>query len=574
MKSNKHLEKYWLNIASKLTWHKFPKLAFKEINNRYEWFKDGRIDIYYNLIGKYLIKSKKNKKIIFIYDLENKVTSFSFEEIDTLVDNFLTNLINLKVKKMKILLHTKASINSVISMLACLKIGIEFSVIFEELKSEAIKKRVNLFNPDIVISDNFQLKNLRKKTDNDFSFVSFKKIMKINSKIKSFKSLHFNSSKQIFTLFTSGSTGLPKGIVHSLGGYMVYSYFTSHKVFGLNKNSFILTASDAGWINGHTYALFGPLLCNSKTLIMEKPFMLLNENTINRILDLGITILYLPVTLIRILKSLDIKIKNSKFLKNLGSMGEPLSNDVGYWFSKKFYLPKKNIINTYYQTENGGVISSFLHNSKFVANIHDSVGKSVSKYIKFNKLNNNNNEIKILTPWPGMMTKVLGKKEIYKSYFDNQTNYQMFDYATKVNNNIFIHGRSDDVINIRGHRIGSEELESVLLKNKNIVECSAISINDELEGSSFSLFVCKKKNKKISTSVLDRLIINNFGSFAIPKSIYFVKELPKTRSGKIMRRVLRLIVNRDFSKLNNQDTSTMINSKIISEIKKVVINGN
>lgn len=568
MKIQINSKKYWLNVANKLSWTKKPKIAVSIKKNKYSWFDDGRIDIYHNMIGKNLNTKKKNNKIIYVFDKCSVIKSYSYTEIDDLVDNFLSNISILK-KKRKILIHTKASLESVITMLGCLKMGIEFSVVFEELKKEAISKRINLFKPDIIFSNNYKL-STKNNDDKKIHLFKFSKIMRTNSQKKTFKSKSFKSSKKIFTLFTSGSTGMPKGIVHALGGYMVYAFYTSKKVFGMSKKSFILTASDAGWINGHTYALFGPLLCNSRTLIMEKPMMLLNKNSIINIIDLGITILYLPVTIIRMLRSINIGKINSKSLISLGSMGEPLSKDVGNWFSGNFGLPNKHIINTYYQTENGGVISSFCHNSKFKKDIHDSVGNTISKHIKLNDLKEEKKEIKIFTPWPGIMKNVVGDKKLYNNYFDTNGNYSMFDFGSKKNKNIFIHGRSDDVINIRGHRIGSEELESVVLKNTNIIECSAVSVNDEFEGSVFVLFVCIKSKNKFKLNLINKLIENNFGSFAIPRDIYVVKELPKTRSGKIMRRILRLLVNKEYKDLKKQDISTILNPNIIKEIKGII----
>ena len=227
-------------------------------------------------------------------------------------------------------------------------------------------------------------------------------------------------------------------------------------------------------------------------------------------------------------------------------------------------------MNAYYQTENGAIIASPTYKQKTNLVPHGSAGRLASNYLKINKLHKNKKtELKILTPWPGCMKSILNGKKEWKKYWDKSNNFRMFDLATIKNKNIFIHGRTDDVINIRGHRIGSEEIESTVLKIKEIYECCAISIVNDLEGHIIYLFVVSK-NDKINNLISNK-IVSNFGSFALPKEIYYLSELPKTRSGKILRRLLRTILINPKSK-SYGDLSTMLNSKIIHEIKKKVIN--
>ena len=572
-------DKFWFKLSEDLIWKKKPlKLYSKNKSNNYNWYPDGLINVFENTILNNLDQNLGDKKAIITVGLDEKFKFYTYKDLDILVNSFC-NFLKPKIKNIKnpkIMIHSSASIYSAISMLSCAKMGIHFSVIFEDLEYFAIRNRVKLFKPNFLLTsfskEKFKEKFLKK-------IISKKKIFYLKDfnlstkNIKNSKTIHFLANKDFFTLFTSGSTGQPKGIVHSTAGYLAYAKYTCKNQFGMKNNSIVLTASDAGWINGHTYALFGPLSLGATTVLLESPMLLTNIDIFKKILDLQVSILYLPVTLIRILKALNsnLKIKNN-FLKTLGSMGEPLAENVGKWYSAAFSLSKKAIINTYFQTETGGIISSPTYVDKTKNVPHGSVGKVSTTSIKMNNLDKNTKEIIIKTPWPGMMKRILNKSSEWKKYWTKENNFKLFDIGTVKSGNLYIHGRVDDVMNIRGHRLGSEELESVVLKNDYIQECSAVLIDDYLEGSVVVLFIVAKK--EINESIIEKCIFDNFGSFAVPKKIFKVKELPKTRSGKILRRLLRTMLENSNIKDKKifGDTSTMINPKSIQDIIKVITN--
>jgi acetyl-CoA synthetase len=386
------------------------------------------------------------------------------------------------------------------------------------------------------------------------------------------KNIIVNSYNSLFTLFTSGSTGAPKGITHSTGGYLMYSKFSCQKQFGMKENSIIFTASDAGWINGHTYSLFGPLSLGSTTILIEKPILLLDISLFKKILNLKTSIIYLPVTIIRLIKSFNKNLKiNKKYIRTLGSMGEPLAPSVGKWFANNFLKKNSPIVNTYFQTETGGIICSPRYNQQINNVPHGSVGQPLSEHVKLNNLERNNvKEIKILSPWPGMMKNVINGKSEWNKYWDNKNNFRLFDLSTKKDKNIFIHGRNDDVVNIRGHRIGSEEIESTLLKIKEITECCVVTLDDKLEGSKIHLFIVSNVN--LDTQI-EKIIISTFGTFAIPKKIFYVDQIPKTRSGKILRRLLRNILANPHT-TDYGDTSTILNLESLKNIQRMLkLNG-
>lgn len=592
---------FWKKKIKLISWFKKPKKILTKKNGKYVWFDDGKSNVAFNCLQKNISEGNGSKTALIIIDEKKQITKISFQQLSNLVDHFIKYLSNFKINKNKtIIIHAKASLTSVLSMLACAKLGITHSVIFEELPKDAIIKRLEILKPEIIISGSKKEKFL--KDINTLSKFYKKKISIINfsedcSQEISNKNLNYSdilkkkdislnipykpikSNHPLFVLFTSGSTGEPKGVVHSNSPYLLYSKYTCIKQFGLNKSSVSLTASDAGWINGHTYALYGPLSIGCTSIIIEKPYDLLNLDFLKKIISsLKVTNLYLPVTLIRMMKSLSaisFKVHKKNNLETLGSMGEPLASDVAKWFNKSFgdNLP---IINTYFQTETGGIICSptFKDNPK---EKYGTVGKPINKYLGvfIEKKNFEKKDvIKIKNPWPGCMIGIINdKNKRWKKYFDKNKNFNLFDFAsTDKKNNILVHGRIDDTINVRGHRIGSGEIESEVIKIKQIKEVCAISTPDKLEGERILIFCTIKNllNEINLESQIRKIIKINIGTFCLPKKIYFLKELPKTRSGKILRRLLKDLYLNPYEKYKG-DLSTLLNNKLPSQIKKEII---
>ena len=573
-----NFKNYWLSQSKLIQWIKKPKIALKyKKNNLFSWFPDGKLNVYNTCVKQHLKGKSKNKIAIYFVNKDKKISSLTFKELDDQITKFSSFLINANNKKKikRVMIHASSSKWSAVSMLTCAKLGIHFTVIFEDLGKEAIKKRVRIFKPEIIFSTskNKDLEDFFSKVYKSqkikviyFYNINYKKNLFLTDN----QNIEKNSDDNFFSIFTSGSTGDPKGITHSYGGFLLYVVYTCKYQFGMKKNSVVLTASDAGWINGHNYALFGPLAIGATTILMERPISLLDEIFLKKLFKLKISILYLPVTLIRLMKKIFKNKHKYKSITTLGSMGEPLAPAVGEWFSKCFSNGKKAIINTYYQTETGAIICSPKYNETSKFSPHGTVGKPLNKYIKLSNLDEKHKrEIKIKNLWPGCMTNVLNGLSEWQKYWDRKKNFRMFDLATIKNNNVIVHGRIDDVINIRGHRIGSEEVESTVLKLKEVFECSAISVEDELEGYVLYLFIVSK-SKNLDSKIYSK-IKSIFGVYAFPKKIYYISELPKTRSGKILRRHLRdILIN---PKSNNYgDLSTILNSEIIHETQYVVKN--
>ncbi len=594
----KKFERYWLNQSKILKWHNKPKKIFrKKDNNKSEWFTDGKLNLYENCIERHLNDKTRFKTAIILIDENKNIKKYSYIKIHQMVNNFCEYLISNKIKVSSAIIHSSASLVSAISMLALSKLAIHFSVIFEDLQIEAINSRIKILKPNLVITrgnlscvkgiqtslknnkiKNFLVissrRNLSNQKSKNFSFYNFQK----NLNLKYIKSKIISAPTPLFTLFTSGSTGEPKGITHSTGGYLVYSIYTSKKQFGMSKKSVVLTASDAGWINGHTYSFFSPLALGATTILLEKPTIIIDYKFLKKIINkFSISILYLPVTLIRILKS--IIPENERFKKNklisIGSMGEPLASSVAKWYSNYFFNKDKPIVNTYFQTETGGIICSPKYSGK--ETLYGTVGKPLNKFIKINLPKNKKKFLlEINSKWPGCMINVANGKKFWNKYWVNKK-FQLFDIASlDRKNNIVINGRSDDVINIRGHRIGSEEIESILLKANEVVEAAAISIMDELEGSRLIYFIKSKDSadKTKISKIVNESILKYFGSYALPKNIIFVRDLPKTKSGKILRRILRLIYENpnikninNVSTINKRETIENLKLEILSQLR-------
>lgn len=580
----------WLKYKNLIKWNKIPIIEKQKTKNKYSWFPDGKLNIAYNCIKKN-VETNPNKIALCLVNPNYKVNNLTYLELLSLVEKF-SYFLKKKLKKNKnsIIFLGSATLESAVTMLACSQLGVRFSIVFDDLDIAAIEQRAKLIKCDLFITNKITLKfeklqkilkKIKKKTKIIYLYSNKKRILKVKKKIQfcnlSKLKKNYNkypaikSTNSFFILFTSGSTGIPKGIMHSYGGYFLYSIFTAIKQFGLNKNSTMLCASDAAWINGHTYSLFSPLALGATSILFEKPRIILDELKFYSFLEKNKpTIIYLPVTLIRLMKSISKKKFKFKFIKTIGSMGEPLASDIAKWYSLKFFNKYKPVVNTYFQTETGGIIASPRFNQK--KNCYGTVGNLCSNLIKIKKLSKEKKEFKILSPWPGMMMDVINGKAEWLNYFDENNSFNLFDLASiNKKKQILIHGRTDDVLNLRGKRIGTAEIESIILKVNEVSEVCAISYKDELQGENYSLFFSAKLNTNIDKIIkkIENVLIKYFGTYALPKNIFKISELPKTKSGKILRRLIKkIIIEKNLKKIG--DISTINNKKNLIEILKAV----
>ena len=549
------------------------KKRLNTYNKIFEKYKDN--DILFKVI-------KKDGKIKLLNKIKCKKYSENFSYlIQKNID------LNLESKQSKLMAIISASEESIIFMLSSLKLGTHHCICFEDLSEIAILKRIEIFKPQLIVCKSNLVNKIRnvlkeyKDKSVSMLVIDIDNIKESENNFSNKSYDHYYSNSSLFTLFTSGSTGTPKAITHNVSDYLDYAKYSSNYFFGINNKSTIFTAVDAGWINGHTYAFYGPLLLGAISIIIENPILIsMPELLADYLANLKVDCFYTSVTQLRLIKSV---VENKKtifdFTKNeinldrIGSCGEPLAHSVGKWASKFFGPKRLSIVNTYFQTETGGVLvaprdeDGFNKDYSCVGKPNSDLGINIASELmsksNLEKEGLDPNELLVCKKWKGIFKEIISDKE--SKYFTEEGFFRLSDigYFDK-EGYLFIGGRSDDVINVSGHRISSSEIESVSLSFNKIIDACAVSIPDDLSGNRVVLFINSYENdlerlKNIKFELKQR-IIKNLSEFHLPKEIYFFKNLPKTKSGKMMRRIMRDLVNKK-SFDDSQDYSTLTNMK-------------
>lgn len=506
------------------------------------------------------------------------------------------------VDQYKIMAIISASEESLFFMLSSLKLGAHHCICFEDLSETAILNRIKIFEPNLI----FCRSNTKKKILNllqKYKSFSIPIISVDINNIDEERNSNFeneqyfgkyNYDSSLFTLFTSGSTGTPKAITHNVKLYLDYAKYTTNHFFGINNKSTIFTAVDAGWINGHTYAFYGPLLLGAISIINENPiFVSIPELLAKYLSDLKVDCFYTSVTQLRLIKSIIPYGKRiSDFtntpidIERIGSCGEPLAHSIGEWASK-FFAPKRlSIVNTYFQTETGGVLvaprdeDGFNNDYSCVGKPNPDLGINIAKNLisesNLKKDGLDPNELLVCKKWKGIFKEIISDKD--SKYFTKEGYFRLYDIGYfDEEGYLYIGGRSDDVINVSGHRISSSEIESVCLSYDFIIDACAVAISDSLSGSRVVLFINYDRSKLIPLeeikAKLKQKINKTLSSFHLPKEVYFFKNLPKTKSGKIMRRIMRdLLENKNLD--NSRDYSTLANMSNFLISRKIFVEEN
>ncbi len=605
-KAKKNPIKFWEELAKKgINWETEWKSENTYVQKfpYFEWFKGGKLNFCINALDRHLANPNKNALIWIPEPIEEKPIKISYGQLYEKVNKFANALKNLGVKKGDaVSIYLPLIPEALIAMLACTRIGAVHSVVFSAFASEALKTRIKDCEAKVLItSDGYyrrgEKQDLLKKAKKAIKGTNIKKVIvakRINkNKRYSGKFISFDeilekegaycppeimkSEDPLFILYTSGTTGKPKGIIHDIGGYAVQSYWTTKWVFDLHDKDIMWCTADIGWITGHTYAFYGPLLNGATTLIYEgspdfpKPdrwWKIINENKVS--------IFYTAPTAIRMFMKFGEKwIKKYKMdsLKLLATVGEPIDEKAWKWYFSKIGKNRCPIIDTWWQTETGGTLINVLPGiGPFIPTI---AGKSFpgTKHMILNKKGEKSSKgfLTQLPPFaPGMLHGVWkNHKKYVKTYWKSFKNkYDTSDGAILKDNLIKITGRTDDVMKVAGHRLSTAELENTINKFKKVNESAVVPIPDKIKGQTPVAFVVLKSGKeseKMEKKIKKHVDIT-IGPTARPKKIYFVKDLPKTRSGKIMRRILKNLLA-DEKPLG---LMTLVNPNCVEEIKIII----
>jgi len=605
--------RFWEGLAKELFWYKKWRKVFVHKPPYFQWFIGGKINITTNIFEKNKAGWEKIKnKVALIWEpepIEEEPKIFTYNQLFKKVCQFANALKKLGVRKGdKVGIYLPMIPEAVISMLACARIGAIHSVVFSAFSPQALRIRLQDTQAKILITaDGYYRKgkiiHLKEAADEGIKQTNVKKVIVVkraNIKVpwRKKRDLWFheliegekdfceprvmNSEDRIFILYTSGSTGKPKGCEHACGGYIVQAFWTGRWIFDFHEDDILWSTADIGWITGHTYTVYSPLLNGITTLIFEGlPIYPTPERWAQIIEKHDVTIFYTAPTAIRMFEKLDGKIAQKykfKTLKILGSVGEPIDEDAWFWFFKNIGKKRCPIVDTWWQTETGGVLITSLpgigpFKPAFTGiplpGIRVEILDSKGKKCKIGQTGN----LVLLPPFAPSLLRGVYKnpKKYLKTYW--------LEYGTKIyftsdaayrdkNGLIRIVGRVDDVIKVAGHRVTTGELENAVAMHPDIVESAVVGIPDEIKGQVPVIFVVPKVGKKPERLKEDviKLIRKAIGPIALPKKVFIVKDLPKTRSGKIMRRILRRL----FTGENLGDLSTLANPESVERIKKII----
>ena len=605
---------YWATLAKdQLEWFQpFNNILDESKAPNYEWFNDGVINASYNSLDVNVSKNPNKTAIIFETE-DGKSEHITYKELLSKTSQFANGLKKLGVEPMdRVVIYMPMCPEAVIAMQACARIGAIHSVVFGGFSSNALKDRIEDAKSKIVITADGAYRGgniipLKQATDEAVSQSSYK-VENVVVFQRTGEKIEFNEKRDVwwgdlvsdcdsncdpeplnaehplFILYTSGSTGKPKGIQHSTAGYILHAKTTFSWVFDIKNDDVFWCTADVGWITGHTYVAYGPLLAGATILIYEGAPTFPD---VGRFWDIcekhAVTIFYTAPTAIRALMKHGDEIPQSydlSSLRLLGTVGEPINPEAWMWYHRIIGQERCPIVDTWWQTETGGAMISPLPGVTETkpgscttpmpgidVDIVDELGEPVGEA-------NQGGYLVIKKPWPSMLRTIWGDNQryidTYWEKFDGRY-YVAGDSAYRDEDGChWIMGRIDDVLNVSGHRLGTMEVESALVANEMVAEAAVVGRPHEVKGESIFAFVVTKGERPIGEDAkkmqeaLREWVAEQVGAIAKPDEIRFSDNLPKTRSGKIMRRLLRAIARDEAI---TQDISTLEDESIIKQLQ-------
>jgi acetyl-CoA synthetase len=598
---------FWGEQAKKLSWfNQWTKTL--EWNSPFaKWFIGGKINASYNTLDVH--QTNKAKKPAILWEGEDgESRTVTYADLYRDVCKFGNILKSLGVKKGdRVTIYLPMVPELPIAMLACARIGAIHTVVFSGFSATSLRDRIDDSKSKVIVTadvgyrrgSSVNLKEIINDAIDELNFVEHVVVLKrreesilLGTKDKFWHELmkdsseecepeHLDSTHPLFILYTSGTTGKPKGVLHGTGGYLTHLNSTFQWAFDIRESDIFFCTADIGWVTGHSYVVYGPLLHGATEIMYEGVPDYPNTSRMWDIIQrYGVTIFYTTPTTLRMFMKFGDSIPNSfklSSLRLLGTVGEPINPEVWRWYFKTIGKLKCPIVDTWWQTETGGIMLSPLPGLEKIPLKPGSATRSIPG-VDIAVVDDDGNEVNpnikgylvIRKPWPGMLLTLWGDDEKYRNVYWSKfkDNYYSGDYAIKDSDGYFwLLGRADDILKVAGHRIGTAELESSLVSHDDIAEAAVCGIPDEIKGEVIVAFVVLKHGAKNNLDSLRAELIeivrNGIGPIATPHEIYFVTKLPKTRSGKIMRRVLKAIAGNE----NVGDVSTLEDSAAVKVVQ-------
>lgn len=603
-------EQHWTEVSKRLTWIK-PWTKLKDVSFKkpvsIKWYADGQLNVAANCIDRHLEKHADNVAIIWEPDnINEQAKKITYKELHANVCRMANILKKHGVKKGDfVTIYLPMIPEAAYAMLACARIGAVHSVVFGGFSPGSLADRIHDCDSKIVITADEGYRGgktvpLKKNVDQALTKVTtVEKVLVIKrtggAVTRTDKDLSYeeelktvsaecapetmNAEDPLFILYTSGSTGKPKGVLHTSGGYLAFASYTHEKVFDYKPGDIYWCTADVGWVTGHSYIVYGPLANAATTLMFEGVPNYPTSSRFWEVIDKHqVNIFYTAPTAIRALMREGIepvKKTSRKSLRVLGSVGEPINPEAWHWYSENVGDNRCPVVDTWWQTETGGILISPL-----AAETKTKPGSATFPLPGI--------ETKILSPegkvlegacegvlviadsWPGQMRTVYKDHQRFEeTYFSTYPGYYFTGDGCKRDEDgyYWITGRVDDVINVSGHRIGTAEIESALVDHQSVAESAVVGYPHEIKGQGIYAYVTLKNGVE-STDALKQELVQHvrklIGPIATPDKLQWAPQLPKTRSGKIMRRILRKIAENQIDSLG--DTSTLLDPSVVDQL--------